>query len=93
MGNKHFSNLATELVCKWKNEHLANGEPMVTPSDVYVVWICKVLQNNKALLATNHPDSLYFEVTYNGDKNEIYFDAYKKAENIAYNLGKKDEIC
>jgi hypothetical protein len=24
---------------------------------------------------------MYYEITYNGDKNEIYFDAYKKFEN------------
>lgn len=81
MGNEDFENIARDLVCRWKNKHLAEQEAMVATSDVYVVWICKTLQNNKALLATNHPDSLYFEVTYNGDKDEIYFDAYRKAEN------------
>ena len=49
--------------------------------DVYVVWQTKVLQNWKALLSTNLPDGMYYECTYNGDKNEIYFDAYKKFEN------------
>jgi hypothetical protein len=24
---------------------------------------------------------MYYEVTYNGDKNEFYLDAYKKFEN------------
>ena len=24
--------------------------------DIYVVWLCKILQNNKALLSTNKPD-------------------------------------
>lgn len=24
---------------------------------------------------------MYYECTYNGDKNELYFDAYKKWEN------------
>lgn len=49
--------------------------------DVYVVWYSKTLQNAKALLSTNLPDGMYYELTYNGDKNEIYFDAYKKFEN------------
>ena len=49
--------------------------------DVFVVWNCKTLQNNKALLSTTLFDGMYYEVTYNGDKNEIYFDAYKKFEN------------
>ena len=49
--------------------------------EVFVVWNCKTLQNNKALLSTTLFDGMYYEVTYNGDKNEIYFDAYKKFEN------------
>lgn len=49
--------------------------------DIYVVWSCKTLQNNKALLATTLPDDMYFELTYNGDKNELYLDAYMKVEN------------
>jgi hypothetical protein len=49
--------------------------------DIYVVWISKVLQNNKALLSTTYPDTRYYEITYNGDKNEFYFDAYVKEIN------------
>ena len=28
------------------------------------------------------PDGMYYEVTYNGVKNEAYLDAYKKQENV-----------
>ena len=59
----------------------------VTVHDVYVVWSCKTLQNNKALLSTTVPDGMYYELTYNGDKNELYFDAYKKWENRCIKLG------
>ena len=44
--------------------------------------MCKTLKNSKALLSTNVSDGMYYEITYNGDKDEIYFDAYKKWENI-----------
>lgn len=43
--------------------------------------MCKALQNNKALLITAAWDGMYYEVTYNGDKNEMYLDAYKKWDN------------
>lgn len=49
---------------------------------MFVVWCCKTLQNNKALLSTTVSDGMYYEITNNGDKNEMYFDAYKKWKNI-----------
>lgn len=54
---------------------------MMDMDDVYVVWYCKTLQNQKALLSTPRPDGMYYECTYNGDKDELYFDACKKFEN------------
>lgn len=47
----------------------------ISNNDVYVVWSHKIQHNNIALLATKL-DSLYFEITYNSDKNEFYFDCY-----------------
>jgi len=49
--------------------------------DIYTVWTCKTLQNSKALLSTNIHDGMYYECTYNGDRNQLYLDAYKKFEN------------
>ena len=54
---------------------------VITEEDVFVVWLCKTLQNNKALLSTTLFDGMYYEITYNGDKDEAYIDAYKKWEN------------
>lgn len=54
----------------------------ITPGDVYVVWQCKTLQNNKAMLSTTVTDGMYYEFTWNGDKQEGYLDAYKKWKNI-----------
>lgn len=48
---------------------------------VYTVWKCKALQNWKFLLSTTLYDEMYYELTFNGDKNEWYLDAYKKIEN------------
>jgi hypothetical protein len=72
-----------ELVAEYTNKHLDVTDGIaVAPEDVYIVWYAKTLQNAKALLSTPLPDGMYYELTYNGDKDEIYFDAYKKFENI-----------
>lgn len=58
--------------------------------DLYVVWFSKTLQNWKALVSTDAFDEFedlkgsYFEVTYNGDKNETYVDLYIKVDNVAF---------
>jgi hypothetical protein len=49
---------------------------------VYIVWFCKTLQNWKALVSTTLPDGKYYEVTFNGDKNEMYLDVYVKTDNL-----------
>lgn len=77
MGNDEFLKIAAEEVRRYADEHLEDLQDF----DIYVVWVCKTLQNNKALLSTDRPDGLYFEATYNGDKQEMYLDAYRKLEN------------
>lgn len=54
--------------------------------DVYVVWSCKTLQNNKILMSTTISDGRYCEFTRNGDKQETYFDIYVKEENRAIGI-------
>ena len=76
------------LVKEYTNGHLdATDSIKIEASQVYIVWCCKTLQNSKALLSTTLPDGMYYEITYNGDKDEIYFDAYKKFDNIKINGG------
>lgn len=53
-----------------------------TLSDIYVVWWAKVLQNTKCLLSSTLNDGRYYELTYSGDKGEIYLDVYHKVDNI-----------
>lgn len=80
MYEEKFVNICKDLVRKYTVEHLDKSDE-APQFDVFVVWNCKTLQNNKALLSTTLFDGMYYEVTYNGNKNEIYFDAYKKFEN------------
>ena len=49
--------------------------------DVYIAWLCKVLQNNKAVIFVPNGRHTLYEVTYNGDTGEFYADAYNKIEN------------
>lgn len=78
---------AREIVRDYVNEHLDKTDGIViNMTDTYVVWQCKTLQNWKALVSTTLPDGMYYEVTYNGDKNEVYLDTYKKFENRCIKL-------
>ena len=57
-------------------------ELVLNQSDLYIVWQTKVLQNNKCLISTDVVNGYYWEVTYNGDKREMYVDMYHKKQNI-----------
>ena len=83
MNEKEFLEFCKEQVANYTNEHLDKTDnKKITKDDVFMVWCCKTLQNNKALLSTTLFDGMYYEITYNGDKDEAYIDAYKKWENF-----------
>lgn len=84
MGNEEFIKLCKNIVASYfrRKADATDKHALLKPEDVYVVWSCKTLQNNKALLSTPIPDGLYYEITHNGDKNETYVDVYKKWENF-----------
>lgn len=86
MGSQEFLNICKEKVAEYYNQKKDKTDVGVAmaANDVFVVWYCKSLQNHKALLSTPVSDGMYYELTYNGEKNELYFDAYKKWENICY---------
>lgn len=84
MKNNDFEILCKEVVKNYFNEKVDKSDGYeITLDDIYIVWSCKTLQNNKALVSTNVSDGMYYELTYNGDKQELYLDAYKKLENRA----------
>lgn len=83
MTSEEFMSLCKREVANYFNEHCEKTDKAdITPDDVYIVWYCKTLQNHKALVSTNVSDGMYYEITHNGDKNETYFDAYKKWQNF-----------
>ena len=82
MNEREFVKVCRDLVVQYANEHIDKTDrKQITADDVFIVWLSKTLQNNKALVSTTLFDGMYYEITYNGDKKEIYFDAYKKWEN------------
>ena len=79
-----FRVFAKEKLVDWynKSDNPQKGPNDVQPidlSNVFVVWSCKTLQNYKCLVSTTvSGDGIYAEYTYNGDKQELYEDVYKK---------------
>ncbi len=87
MGSEKFISLCKKHVTEYFNENAdKTDQKQITEADVFVVWSCKTLQNNKALLSTTVSDGMYYELTYNGDKQELYFDAYKKWQNVCFSV-------
>lgn len=78
MNERLFVFLCKQEVLEYVRSHYDQN---IVEEDIYVVWLCKTLQNSKALLSTTLPDGMYYEITYNGDKQEMYVDAYKKVDN------------
>lgn len=78
---------AIKLVHDYVINHLDKAD--VTPEfEVFTVWKAKIIQNWKYLLSTTLPDGMYYELTYDGDRNRWYLDAYKKFEHQCLTVGK-----
>jgi uncharacterized protein DUF6275 len=78
---------AREIVLSYALAHTDKTDTVpLTIDGVYVVWFAKVLGNWKALVSTELLDGMYYELTYNGETGEVYLDAYKKFQNVVYNL-------
>lgn len=75
-----MDNEALKIVRDYIDEHLDKSDP-IPIYDVYMVWKCKTLQNWKYMISSTLMDGMYYELTFNGDKQEWYLDAYKKFEN------------
>ena len=77
MGSKEFQELAMNAVFQ--------VNPNIAISEMYVVWMCNMLESNNALISAMSTDN-YYEVTYNGDKKELYVDEYIKNTNTCLNV-------
>ena len=87
MKYNNFEKLCIKKIVEYFNEKVDKTDNFkLKEEDVFIVWSCKTLQNNKALVSTTVSDGMYYELTYNGDKKELYLDAYKKLENKAFKI-------
>ena len=68
---------AKALVADYLVERLGQGANFV----LFVCWQAAVLQNYKCLIYTTQPWGMYFELTYDGDAQCWYLDAYQKTDN------------
>lgn len=83
MNEKDFVALVKKTVADYANQNLDKSDgKKITEDDVFIVWMCKTLQNSKALASTTLFDGMYYELTFNGNKQELYVDAYKKWQNF-----------
>lgn len=71
---------AKALVIDYIEQHLDRSNP-TTEYAIFVVWQARALQNFKCLISTTALLGMYFELTYDGDFDRWYFDAYRKVEN------------
>ena len=79
-----YQEKARRIVFEYIKPRLEKTDTHVTfgQDEVYVVWFSKTLQNWKALVSTTLPDGMYYEVTYDGERERAYLDAYKKFDNV-----------
>lgn len=88
MTEQEFRRLAIQAVEDYHNK--SNASYTISKDDISIVWQCRALQNYKATLTIVPPNGMYYECTYNGDKDELYVDCYKKWENFCVSLVRYD---
>jgi hypothetical protein len=81
--NDRHQKLARRLVAK---EVSVQTNSSASPEDFYVVMFAYILGGWKALISTDVVDNLYWELTYNTAKREVYLDQYTKQHNRAISV-------
>lgn len=84
MDNNRFIERCKAIIVEKENKKVhgpLKDNFLASVDDVFVVWSCKTLQNNKAILSLPYKGAPLYELTHNGDKGEIYVDTYQKESN------------
>ena len=59
MNEKDFVSLCKKTVAEYANEHLDKTDGrQIKEDDIFIVWMCKTLQNSKALASTTLFDGM-----------------------------------
>jgi hypothetical protein len=69
---------AKALVKEYIGKHIDNTNAQPT---IFVVWQSQVLQHFKCMIATTLPLGMCFQLTYDGDLKQWYFDVYRKTDH------------
>lgn len=72
---------ALSLAKEYVEAHIDHNNPNVEYT-MFVIWQATILQNFKCLIRTTLPQGLYIELTYDGENECWYLDAYVKNENV-----------
>lgn len=81
MDNEKFLNRCKVIVQQRIENQFCDNSGACPEFRVFVVWSCKTLQNNKAILSATIKGAPLYEITHNGDKGELYVDTYNKQSN------------
>lgn len=89
-GMNHFQNVCKNKFVEWYNKSsYANKGPNdvqeINADEVFVVWVCKTLQNYKCIIGTRAA-AVLAEYTYNGNTGDLYEDIYKKIMNTSHSV-------
>ena len=79
MNSYEFEKAAKQELAKKLNE--IYDEDFV-PKDISMVWFGYILGNRKGLFIDNGANNRYYEVTHNGENDEMYIDVYMKVRNF-----------
>ena len=96
MTDKKFLSLVRKTIASTENQRdssLHISRPLVTPDNVFIVWYAKILKNFKAIAVVDRSiGNNIYELTYNGDKDELYIDYYTKDVNFALKKASEMEV-
>ncbi|WEV40338.1 DUF6275 family protein [Lactobacillus sp. ESL0681] len=73
MDNKRFISICKQSVAEYAK---------ADEDSIFVTWLVKAADNNKAMLGIEGESSDYYECTYKGSEHKLYMDVYTRAQHL-----------